>query len=113
VMASTTLSACSLVQRLDRDLRQEVHGVFGAAGDSVTLLTPVTLTGDGRPCTPAAVRRHDLVESGLMMAMTIFMVSIPAWARTTDRADNGSVAGSCSRGCRSENSNQANCHGWP
>src|SRR4029453_2017620 len=49
----------------DLDLRQEVHGVFGAAIDfSVALLTPVSLDlGDGHPVPPSRSQSvTDLVE---------------------------------------------------
>src|SRR4029450_12077774 len=49
----------------DLDLRQEVHGVFGAAVDfSVALLTPVSLDlGDGQPVHPRRSQSvADLVE---------------------------------------------------
>src|SRR3954462_678171 len=49
----------------DLDLRQEIHGVFGAAVDfSVSLLTPVTFDlGDGQPVHPCRSQSvTDLVE---------------------------------------------------
>ena len=65
-MASTTLSTWSLGDSdFDLDLRQEVHGVFGAAVDfSVALLTPVALDlGDGQPVHPRRGQSvADLVE---------------------------------------------------
>ena len=87
----------------DLDLRQEVHGVFGAAIDfSVALLTPVTFDlGDGQPVHPSRSQSvTDLVElERLDDGHDDFHGFDPRLGPdTTDRADNGSVAGSCSRG---------------
>src|SRR4029079_15323668 len=85
------------------DLRQEVHGVFGAAiGFSVALLTPVTFDlGDGEPVHPRRSQRvTDLVElERLDDGHDYFHGFDPRLGPdSTDRANTGSVAGSCSRG---------------
>src|SRR5215218_11033376 len=87
----------------DLDLRQEIHGVFSAAIDfSMALLTPVSLDlGDGQPVHPRRSQSvADLVElERLDDGHDDFHGFDPRLGPdTTDRADNGSVAGSCSRG---------------
>src|SRR3954470_4128459 len=87
----------------DLDLWQEIHGVFGTAIDfSMTLLTPVTFDlGDGQPVHPCRSQSvTDLVElERLDDGHDDFHGFDPRLGPdTTDRADNGSVAGSCSRG---------------
>src|SRR4029077_14278539 len=97
----------------DLDLRQEIHGVFGAAVDfSMTLLTPVTFDlGDGQPVHPCRSQSvTDLVElERLDDGHDDFHGFDPRLGPDkTDRADNGSVAGSCSRGLPGEGI-QASC----
>ena len=83
VIASTTLSTWSSATATSMlDLRQEVHGVFGAAIDfRVALLAAVALDlGDGHALHAEAVSASRTSSSlnGLMMAMTSFMeISVP------------------------------------
>ena len=77
-MASTTLSASPRVDGdLDLQLRQEAHGVFGAAVDlRVALLAAVALDfGDGQTLHAEAVSASRTASSlnGLMMAMMSFI----------------------------------------
>ena len=78
-IASTTLSTCSVAHRdLDLQLRQEAHGIFGAAVDfRVALLAAVAFDlGDGQAlhAEPVSASRTSSSLNGLMMAITIFMM---------------------------------------
>src|SRR5882724_10686672 len=70
---------------LDLDLGQEAHGIFGAAIDfRMALLPTVSLDFRHRETVNAnggqGIRTSSSLN-GLMIAITIFMGLIPAWAR--------------------------------
>ena len=98
VIASITLlDEVGSTRDVDRNFRQEIHRVFGAAIDfGMALLAAIALHLGRRSCrarrSPVSASRTSSSLNGLMMAMTSFMEGCPWYATSPSRAHAGGEA---------------------